>query len=85
MPILDDIMDHQVYGPLRREGIKIGLEKGREEGLERERRIVLRLIAKRFGPVPAAARKRIEALSATKLERIALRLLDAKSLDELLG
>jgi hypothetical protein len=43
------------------------------------------MIAKRFGPVPAAARKRIVALSASKLERVALRLLDAASLQELLG
>jgi hypothetical protein len=78
MPILDDIMDHAVIGRERR----IGREQGREEG---ERKIILRQIAKRFGPVPAAARKRIEALSASKLERIALRLLDAGSLGELLG
>jgi predicted transposase YdaD len=86
MPILDDIMDHAVLGPERRRGIQIGIEQGREQGREEgERKIVLRQIAKRFGPVPAAARKRIEALSAPKLERIALRLLDAHSLDELLG
>jgi hypothetical protein len=82
MPILNDIMDHKVYGPLRREGIRIGRQQGREEG---ERRLFLRLVAKRFGPVPPAARKRIEALSAPKLEKVAIRLLDAGSLDELLG
>ena len=81
MPILNDIMDHAVFGPLLREGMQIG----REQGLERERQILLRQIKKRFGPVPAAARKRIEALSATKLERTAIRLLDARNLDELLG
>ena len=81
MPILEDIMDHKVLGPERRKGIEIGREQGLEEG---ERKIVLRQIAKRFGPVPAAARKRIEALPASKLERIALRLLDAGSLGELL-
>ena len=62
-----------------------GLERGLEQGLEHERQVILRQIAKRFGPVPAAARKRIEALSAPKLEHIALRLLDAASLRELLG
>ena len=82
MPILDDIMDNKVLGPERRKGIEIGREQGLEEG---ERKIVLRMIAKRFGPVPATARKRIEALTASKLERIALRLLDASSLDELLA
>ncbi len=78
MPILDDIMDNAVLGRERRQGIAMGREEG-------ERRIVLRMIAKRFGQVPAAARKRIEALPAFKLERIAIRLLDAHSLDDLLG
>lgn len=82
MPILNDIMDHEVIGPILRRGIRIGLKQSREAG---ERRLILRQIAKRFGPVPLAARKRIEALSLTKLEKIALRLLDAGSLDELLG
>lgn len=85
MPILNDIMDHKVYGPLLRRGIRIGLENGREQGLERERQVILRQIAKRFGPVPSAARKRIAVMSAPKLEKLALRLLDAGSLDELLG
>ncbi len=49
MPILDDIRDHKVLGPERRKGIEIGREEG-------ERKIVLRQIAKRFGPVPATAR-----------------------------
>jgi hypothetical protein len=74
MPILNDIMDHEVIGP--------AIRKGRLEG---ERYIVLRQITRRFGPLPTAARKRIESLTAPKLERISLRLLDAGSLDELLG
>lgn len=82
MPVLDDIMDHKVFGPERRRGIPIGLQQGRDEG---ERKIVLRMIGKRFGPAPTASRKRIGILSASKLGKIALRLLDARSLDELPG
>jgi len=82
MPILDDIMNHPALGRERKLGIAMGHEQGFEDG---ERKIVLRMIAKRFGPLPAAARKRIEALPASKLERIAIRLLDAGSLDDLLG
>ncbi len=74
MPILNDIMDHQIIGPAIRQG-----------RLEGERTIVLRLITRRFGPVPASARKRIESFTAPKLERISLRLLDANSLEELLS
>lgn len=57
-------------------------EAAKEEG---ERKLVLRQTGKRFGPVPAAAKKRIEGLSGPKLERLALRLPDAGSLDELLS
>jgi predicted transposase YdaD len=32
MPILDDIMDHDVIGPAIREGIQKGLKEGRQEG-----------------------------------------------------
>jgi hypothetical protein len=77
MPILGDIMDHPVLGRERRTGREQGLEQG-------ERKIVLRQIAKRFGPMPAAALKCIEALPVSKLERIALRPLDASSLGDLL-
>ena len=77
MPILNDITDHQVIGRERERGMKLGRE---EEG----RRIVLQLISKRFGPILPPVRKRIETFSPAKVEKIALRLLDARSLDELL-
>ena len=94
MPILDDIMDHEVLGRERKRGIALGREKGLEEGLAEglakglakgEQQVVLRQIGKRFGQVPAWARKRIEALSGAALEQVGLRLLDASSLEELLG
>jgi len=86
MPILNDIMDHPLFGPERKRGIEIGLERGREEGrAQGERLIILRLIGQRFGPVSAKARKRIEALTEPELEQMALRLLDAGSLDDLLS
>jgi hypothetical protein len=78
MPILDDIMDHDLLGPI--------LRRGREEGrMEEGKNIVVRLIEKRFGVVPVWARQRVEAMSASEVEETALRLLDAHSLEELLG
>jgi hypothetical protein len=74
MPILDDIMDHDILGP--------AIRQGRMEG---ELTVVMRQIEKRFGPVPAWARQRLEAMSAPEVEETALRLLDAASLEELLG
>jgi predicted transposase YdaD len=74
MPITEDIMNHELIGP--------AIRKGRTEG---ERIVILRLIEKRFGPVPEWARRRIEDLSAPDLEPVELRLLDAGSLKDLLG
>jgi uncharacterized protein DUF4351 len=68
MPILDDIMDHQVFGPLLRQG----------------RQDVLRVILqKRFGQLPASVETRLKSLSAPDLDDLAVRILDAHRLEEL--
>jgi len=70
MPILDDIMDHEVIGRERRRG---------------ERNIILRQIERRFGSVPAWARERIESLGSPELEELGLRVIEANSLEDLLA
>lgn len=42
-----------------------------------------RLIEKRFGPLPASAENQLTRLSIAELEDLSLRVLDAKSVDEL--
>jgi hypothetical protein len=81
MPILDDIMDHEVLGRERKRGIALG----RAEALEAQRRLVLRQIEKRFGSISNRAEQTVSILSARALEDLALRLLDAASLEELVG
>ncbi len=78
MPITEDIMNHDILGPAIREGMDHGKELG-------ERSVVLLLMRKRFGSVPAWAHRRLQAMSVTEIEETALRLLDAASLEELLG
>jgi predicted secreted protein len=46
---------------------------------------VLKMLALRFGPLPAAAERRVKRASAATLERWAERLLTAKSLDDVLA
>ena len=62
-----------------------GLEKGMARGLAQgEALVVQRLLARRFGPLPADA---IQAISTAPVERVELwldRLLDARSLDDVL-
>jgi Domain of unknown function (DUF4351) len=72
MPIMHDIMDHEIIGPAIRQGMQ-------QEGIS----ILRRQIEKRFGPLPASAEERLTHLSITELEDLSLRVLDAKGMDEL--
>jgi predicted transposase YdaD len=70
----------------RREGKLEGKAEGKLEGkLEGAAEVLIRLLTRRFGPLPPQARARVAAGSAAELERWAVRVLDAPSLDEALG
>ena len=73
VPILNDILEHEILG---RE-----YKKGRQEG---ELAILRRQIEKRFGSVPKWVEQRLAKLSAKELEELSVRMLDAKSLENLL-
>jgi predicted transposase YdaD len=84
MPIMHDILDHEIIG----HAIKKGLQQGIQEGLQQGRRqegisMLRRQIEKRFGPLPASAEEHLTRLSIAELEDLSLRVLDAKSTDEL--
>ncbi len=84
MPILNDIMDHEVFGPKLRRAHAAGQKEGREEGREEgERIILLRLAAHRFGPISLAVRKRIGGLTQAALGRASLRLLEARRIEDI--
>ena len=73
-----------------RHGIEQGLLQGREEGREEgtligERRFLTKLLHKRFGTLPEWAEQRIAHADATQLEHWVEEVLDAASLDTLLG
>jgi hypothetical protein len=72
MPILNDIMDNEVIGPL--------IRQGRAEG---QLEIVLSQVEKRFGRIPPAVSQRIGALKPAQLKRVGLRLLDAQRIEDL--
>jgi len=86
MPILEDIMDHEIIGRERKRGIAIGREEGRQEGRqEGERKVIVSLLEERFGPLPPTARERIDQLGEPELATLTRRLLKAESIKELLG
>jgi hypothetical protein len=78
MPILDDIMDHDLLGP----AIRRGMQQGR---VQAGKTIVMLQLEKRFGAVPVWARQRLEAMTAPELEETGVRLVDAHNLEEILG
>jgi flagellar biosynthesis/type III secretory pathway protein FliH len=71
----------------KQEGLQAGLAEGRAEGLtkgraEGRRHLLIQLVERRFGPLTPEQRERVEAAD---IEELADRLLEARSLDELLG
>ncbi len=80
MPILNDIMDHSVLGPVLRQGRAEGKAEGRAEG---QLELLLGQAEKRFGKLSADTRQRMASLKPTQLKRVGLRLLDAKRIEDL--
>ena len=73
MPIDVDIREHGFLGPI----IKDAERKG-------ELTVLRRLIEKRFGALPSWADEKLTSLTASELEDLSVRVLDARSLEELL-
>lgn len=73
MPILNDILDHEVLGREYKRGVQTG-----------ELKLLRRQIEKRFGPLPKWAEERLSNASEQQIEELALRLLDVSQLEELL-
>jgi hypothetical protein len=86
MPITVDL--DEVFGDYILERADIYREQGREQGLEQgleqgQLSLLRRLMANRFGPIPAWAEDRLKTLPREDLEELAVRLLNAKSLEDL--
>jgi Domain of unknown function (DUF4351) len=69
MPILNDILDNKVLGREFKRG---------------ELTVLRRLIEKRFGAIPSWAEERLTGRSAADLEELCVRVLDTKSMEDLL-
>jgi hypothetical protein len=86
MPILDDIMDHDVLGPAIRQGMERGREEGSQIGRNEEAlAYTLRLMTRRFGALPAELQQCLGKMSTSELEDLGERMLDAASLSDLFG
>lgn len=78
MPIQIDLMQNEVIADF----YKRGRQEGRHEG---ELAVLRAMIEKRFGTLPEWAAARLSRCSTPELEEVSLRLLDAKTIDELLA
>ena len=58
-------------------------DKGIKQGLERERSLILRQLARRVGELPLEIRSQVEALSIEQLELLGEALLDFTGLPDL--
>lgn len=67
-------------------GVKQGREEGVKQGLDRERKLLLRLLRRRFGnQVGVETERRLEKASADQIELWAERVLSAASLADVLA
>lgn len=65
------------------QGIRQGIEQGIGQGIERERSLILRLLARKVGELPEALQSQLQALSIDRLELLGEALLDFTSLADL--
>jgi hypothetical protein len=67
----------------RQQGEQIGRQRGEQVGRQQgEAALLLRLMERRFGPLPTWARDRVAAADTAMMEEWGLRLLEATSLEE---
>jgi hypothetical protein len=64
----------------RQEGFQEGVERGRRQGIvEGKAELVLKLLARRLGPLPTSQQKAVRKLSSAKIESLGAALLDFTS------
>jgi predicted transposase/invertase (TIGR01784 family) len=69
----------------KQEGLQQGIQQGMQQGMQQgEARILLRLLARRFGELPEDKRRQIESADTETLLEWSERVLTANSLDEVL-
>ena len=64
-------------------GIEIGRREGQQEGLQRERRLILRMLRKRWGPLPPESEARIDSFSFEQLDALGEASVDFTSIADL--
>jgi predicted transposase/invertase (TIGR01784 family) len=83
---LSELRQTKVYQEALEEGEQIGEQRGRTEGrTEEARSLILRLLARRVGTLPATAEAQVQALALPELEALGEALLDFSEVNDLLA
>ncbi len=72
-----------IYQEILEEGEQKGEQRGRLEGEQRERTLVLRLLARKVGELSSNIREQLQTLSLEQLENLGEALLDFTSVSDL--
>ena len=84
MPLLNEVLENRVLGREFKRGLEEGVQQGLQQGLQQgELTLLRRQIEERFGPIPKWAEDRLTAFSAAELEELGVRVLKAKTIEEL--
>ncbi|MGI0491158.1 Rpn family recombination-promoting nuclease/putative transposase [Alkalinema pantanalense CENA528] len=71
------------YQEILREGERLGEQRGKQEGLQRERSLILKQLTRRVGVLSPEAIAQVEGLSIDQLEALGEALLDFTQVEEL--
>ncbi|MBI3208424.1 MAG: DUF4351 domain-containing protein [Candidatus Solibacter usitatus] len=81
-PVLEN--KNKLFGDVFRNGKMEGLAEGKAEGAaEGKAGLLLRLLTKRFGPLPVWVEERLASATSESLDLLSDRLLDAGTIDEI--
>lgn len=79
-----ELTDRKGFMRGQKEGLAEGIAEGREAGRLRQAALAKKMLAARFGDVPAATAQVVDEASLEQLEQLALALLDAASAEDAL-
>ncbi|MEO0539444.1 MAG: Rpn family recombination-promoting nuclease/putative transposase [Cyanobacteria bacterium P01_A01_bin.105] len=77
------IEESRAYQEIKAEGLEVGRQEGRQEGLASEQALILRQLKRKVGDLTEVSRSKVQALSFAQLEELGETLLDFEAVADL--
>ncbi|SHI46436.1 DUF4351 domain-containing protein, partial [Pollutimonas bauzanensis] len=77
----EDMLDQARYEG-EQKGLQKGLQKGIQQGLEQQRQVLLRMLERKFSPMPQHYQVRLSQAGAEQLQTWSLNVLDAQRIED---